>query len=102
MLAGKPASDSNSFETTHFSDIGAFVLGRRVADLGIGPWGESRRSTRLASLSPIVPPDAIVMKGGTSYIFVIDGIEAALGQVREAAARRTFRSTAGRTSRGSS
>ena len=34
------AGDEGDFETAHFSEIGALVLGRRMADLGIGPWGE--------------------------------------------------------------
>src|SRR6266571_620423 len=40
MFAGKSASESQSFETDHFSGVGALILGRRMADLGIGPWGE--------------------------------------------------------------
>ena len=40
MFTGKPAAESNRFETDHFSTVGALILGRRMADLGIGPWGE--------------------------------------------------------------
>jgi dihydrofolate reductase len=40
MFAGKSAADSEVFERAHFSGVGALILGRRMADLGIGPWGE--------------------------------------------------------------
>jgi hypothetical protein len=40
MFAGKSAAESNRFETDHFSGVGAVILGRRMADLGIGPWGD--------------------------------------------------------------
>jgi len=46
MFAGKSASDSETFETAHFSEIGALVLGRRMADLGIGPLGEEQTLPR--------------------------------------------------------
>ena len=40
MFTGRSAGESARFETEHFSTIGALILGRRMADLGIGPWGE--------------------------------------------------------------
>ena len=40
MFTGKSAGESEQCETEHFSTIGALILGRRMADLGIGPWGE--------------------------------------------------------------
>jgi dihydrofolate reductase len=45
----------------------------------------SRRSTRRASLSRIGLPRRSPRWGGTSYIFVTDGIEAALHRAQEAA-----------------
>lgn len=56
MFAGKSATDSESFETAHFSEIGALILRRRMADLGIGPWGEEPTFHAPCSLSPIVLP----------------------------------------------
>jgi hypothetical protein len=40
MFEGRPAAKSEAFQTDRFSNIGAVIIGRRMADLGIGPWGE--------------------------------------------------------------
>jgi hypothetical protein len=44
MFVGRSAAESREFETNHFSGIGALILGRRMADLGIGPWGDEPRT----------------------------------------------------------
>lgn len=85
MFAGKSATDSESFETADFSEIGALILGRRMADLGIGPWGEEPTFHAPGFVVTHRPAETIVKTGGTSYIFVTDGIEAALQRAREAA-----------------
>jgi dihydrofolate reductase len=85
MFAGKPATDSESFETTHFNEIGALILSRRMADLGIGPWGEEPTFHAPCFVVTHRPAETIVKTGGTSYIFVTDGIETALERAREAA-----------------
>jgi dihydrofolate reductase len=85
MFAGRSASDSETFETAHFSEIGALVLGRRMADLGIGPWGEEPTFHAPCFVVTHRPVETIVKKGGTSYIFVTDGIEAAVERARQAA-----------------
>ena len=40
MSAGKSADEVNQSETDRFSTTGAVIVGRLMADLGIGPWGE--------------------------------------------------------------
>jgi hypothetical protein len=40
MFPGRSSAESQRFETDHFRGIGALILGRRMTDLGIGPWGE--------------------------------------------------------------
>jgi hypothetical protein len=35
MFAGRTSAESQHFETDHFRGIGALILGRRMADLGI-------------------------------------------------------------------
>lgn len=40
MFAGKSAADIEAFMTGSFGGVGAVIMGRRMADLGIGPWGE--------------------------------------------------------------
>ena len=40
MFAGRNPAESRAFEEAMFAPAGAMVIGRRMADLGIGPWGE--------------------------------------------------------------
>jgi len=85
MFAGKSAGESQSFETDHFSGVGALIMGRRMADLGIGPWGEEPTFRAPCFVVTHRPAETIIKKGGTSYIFVTAGIESALHQAQEAA-----------------
>lgn len=85
IFAGKSTAESESFETNHFSSIGALILGRRMADLGIGPWGDEPTFHAPCFVVTHRPAETIIKKGGTSYIFVTDGIEAALHRAQEAA-----------------
>lgn len=85
MFAGRSAADTDRYETDHFSTIGAVILGRRMADLGIGPWGEEPTFHAPCFVVTHRPAETIVKKGGTSYIFVTEGIDAAMARAREAA-----------------
>lgn len=85
MFAGKSATEVETFQTAHYSEIGALILGRRMADLGIGPWGEKPTFHAPCFVVTHRPAETIVKKGGTSYIFVTDGIEATLNKARQAA-----------------
>jgi hypothetical protein len=59
MFAGKSAADSGRWLTDRFSTIGAVIIGRRMADLGAGPWAAGVVRT-LPRLSMIVLNAAIV------------------------------------------
>lgn len=85
MFAGESAADSDRRETDFFGTIGAVIIGRRMADLGIGPWGEEPVYHAPCFVVTHRPAETIVKKGGTSYIFVTEGIEAAMAQAKEAA-----------------
>jgi len=85
MFAGKSAAESSRYETDHFSTIGALIIGRRMADLGIGPWGEEPTFHAPCFVVTHRPAETIVKKGGTSYVFVTEGIEAAMAQAQAAA-----------------
>jgi len=85
MFARKSAVESRSFETAHFSGIGALIMGRRMVDLGIGLWGEEPTFHAPCFVVTHRPAETIVKKGGTSYIFITEGIEAALEQAQQAA-----------------
>src|SRR5918994_7943280 len=85
MFAGKSTADSERWQTDHFSTIGAVIIARRMADLGIGPWGEEPTFHAPGFVVTHRPAETIVKQGGTSYVFVTEGIHAALGRAREAA-----------------
>jgi dihydrofolate reductase len=85
MFTGRSAAESRRFEEDHFATIGALVLGRRIADLGIGPWGDDPTFHAPCFVVTHRPAETIVKKGGTSYSFVTGGINDALRQAQEAA-----------------
>ena len=59
-----------------------------MVDLGIGPWGEEPPYHAPCFVVTHRPAETIVKKGGTSYIFVTEGIEAAMARARAAAGER--------------
>jgi dihydrofolate reductase len=85
MFAGRSGAEVQSFQNEHFSGVGAVICGRRMADLGIGPWGDEPVFHAPVFVVTHRPAETIVKKGGTSYIFVTEGIERALVRAREAA-----------------
>jgi len=85
MFDGRSPGESQSFETDHAASIGALIIGRRMADLGIGPWGEEPTFHALVFVVTTRPAETIVKKGRTSFVFVTEGIEDALAQARSAA-----------------
>jgi dihydrofolate reductase len=85
MFAGKSATEVETYQTAKYSEIGALIMGRRMVDLGIGPWGEEPAFHAPCFVVTHRPAETIVKKGGTSYILVTDGIEAALDRARQAA-----------------
>jgi len=85
MFAGKSAADVRSFQTDKFRGVGAVIVGRRMADLGIGPWGENPPFHAPVFVVTHRPAETIHKEGGTSYVFVTDGIEHALDRARDSA-----------------
>jgi dihydrofolate reductase len=73
--------------------VGAHIMGRRMFGGGEGPWDESWRGW-WGEKPPFGTPvfvlthharEPLAMEGGTSFVFVTDGIESALDQARAAA-----------------
>ena len=85
MFAGKSAADIEALQTNLFGGVGAVIMGRRMVDLGIRPWGEEPPYHAPCFVVTHRPAETIVKKGGTSYIFVTEGIEAAMAQAKAAA-----------------
>jgi dihydrofolate reductase len=77
-----------------FENIGATIMGRNMFGGGPGPWGDDPWNGWWGDNPPFHTPvfvlthharEPLVMQGGTTFIFVTDGIESALKQAREAA-----------------
>ena len=77
-------------------DVGAYVMGRRMFGGGDGPWdldwtgwwGEDPPFRTPVFVLTHHPRETLVMRGGTEFHFVTDGLAAALRQAREAAGDR--------------
>ena len=75
-------------------NIGATIMGRNMFGPVRGPWGDNAWSGWWGDEPPFHHPvfvlthharEPLVMKGGTTFHFVTDGIESALAQARKAA-----------------
>jgi dihydrofolate reductase len=76
------------------SMLGATIMGRRMFGGGPGPWAEEPWNGWWGDTPPFHHPvfvlthharEPLVCEGGTTFTFVVDGIESALEQAREAA-----------------
>jgi dihydrofolate reductase len=41
MWRGRTDAETTAFEETYFGGVGALIMGRRMVDVGMGPWGEN-------------------------------------------------------------
>ena len=85
MFEGRSSAEIEQFQSDLFRGIGAVIMGRRMADLGIGNWGEEPAYHAPVFVVTNRPAETIVKTGGTSFTFVTSGIDDALHQAREAA-----------------
>ena len=85
------------FAARGMAGIGAWILGRNMFGPIRGPWTDDEWKGWWGDNPPYHAPtfvlthhprDPIEMEGGTTFIFVTDGIEAALEQARRAATGR--------------
>lgn len=68
-----------------FDAAGAYVMGRRMADVGEGPWGEEPPFRAPVFVVTHRPRPRLERKGGTSFTYVTDGIASAVEQAKAAA-----------------
>jgi dihydrofolate reductase len=87
----------NNYARRAMEGFGAFILGRNMFgpvrgdwpdDQWKGWWGDNPPYHAPTFILTHYPREPIVMKGGTTFIFVTDGIEAALDRARAAAGDR--------------
>ncbi len=80
-----------------FENVGATIMGRNMFGGGPGPWREQPWRGWWGDDPPFHGPvfvlthhprEPLEMKGGTTFFFVTDGIESALGQAMRAAGGR--------------
>jgi dihydrofolate reductase len=106
LSGGEANADSDVVQESHDA-TGAVVMGRRMYSGGEGPWADDPNADGWWGDDPPfhVPVfvlthharETLVMKGGTSFIFVTDGIEAALAQARKAAGDKDVLAAGGAT-----
>ncbi len=86
--------EENRAEVDAIVDAGAFVMGRNMFGPVRGPWNEEWTGwwgEEPPYHGPVFvlthhPREPLVLKGGTTFTFVTDGVESALAQARIAAA----------------
>jgi len=90
----------NSMAEMGFENVGAWILGRNMFGPIRGPWPDEAWKGWWGDEPPYHVPTfvlthharkPIVMKGGTTFHFVTDGIESALAQARAAAGAKDVR-----------
>jgi dihydrofolate reductase len=64
-------------------------MGRRVFDVGVGPWGDNPTCHAPCFIVTHRPAETLLKDGGTTCTFVTAGIERALEQARAAARGKT-------------
>lgn len=84
LEGGNSGTDSDVVEEV-VSNTGAVIMGRRLFDLGEGPWGDNPPFHVPAFVVTHNPRETVVKEGGTTFNFVTGGIESALEQARAAA-----------------
>jgi dihydrofolate reductase len=68
-----------------FANTGAFLMGRRMFDLGEEPWGDDPPFHGPVFVLSHNARDDVVKEGGTTFTFVTDGLESALDRAIAAA-----------------
>ncbi|RDI98972.1 dihydrofolate reductase [Dyella solisilvae] len=97
---GGETGTDNAMVVRGFAGIGAWILGRNMFGPVRGPWPDDQWKGWWGEEPPYHTPvfvlthharSPLVMKGGTTFHFVTEGIHAALAQARAAAGGRDVR-----------
>jgi dihydrofolate reductase len=94
-LEGGDTGPDDDIVEEAFGNVGAVIMGRRMFDLGEGPWGDEPPFHVPVFVVTHRAREPVEKRGGTSYSFVTDGIESALDQAQAAAGEKDDVSIAG-------
>ncbi len=83
-FAGGEESTNSDIIAENFAAAGAYVMGRRMFDGGELPWGEEPPFHAPVFVVTHRPREPLVRRG-TTFTFVTDGIDSAIAQARTAA-----------------
>jgi len=84
-FGGQSSTETEAYEIEKFKPMGAGIVGRRMFDLGLRPWGENPTFHMPIFVLSHATRKPIPKQGGTTYYFVTESIESALKQAEEAA-----------------
>jgi dihydrofolate reductase len=84
LAGGKTNRDAEVVDEA-FRNVGAVVMGRRMFNHGEGPWGDNPPFHMPVFVVTHKPKKTLSKEGGTTFTFVIDGIESALKRAKAAA-----------------
>ena len=84
-FTGGDNSTNSQIIAETFGAAGAYVMGRRMMDGGEVPWGDEPPFRAPVFVVTHRPRPVLHRQGGTSFTYVTDGIESAIGQARAAA-----------------
>jgi dihydrofolate reductase len=80
-----PTETDTKLLNEYRASTGAVIIGKRMFDVGFEPWGDPPPYGFPVFIVTHEKREPMPMKGGTTYIFVTNGIETALEQARAAA-----------------
>ena len=96
FTGGQQNTDSEVIAET-FQAVGAYVMGRRMADGGEMPWGDDPPFGAPVFVVTSRPRQTVHRLGGTSFTYVTTGIHSAIEQARTAAKEKNVAIAGGGT-----
>ncbi|MBA3944868.1 MAG: dihydrofolate reductase [Herpetosiphonaceae bacterium] len=84
-LEGGQSTIDSEIESEEYLHNGAYVMGRRMFDSGEVPWGDNPPFHAPVFVLTHHARATVLREGGTSFIFVTDGIESAIRQAKAVA-----------------
>lgn len=89
MFRGKTGHEAEEWESAYLRHAGAFIMGRRVFDFGVGPWGDNPTFHAPCFVLSHKARETIVKHGGTSYTFIMDGLKALSKKLEPSQVKKT-------------